>query len=570
MSESFEDIARKYTLANAIQYGGKASTQAVLGKLFAQKPELKKDTEWAARKVKEIVREINSLSLKEQHKELERVAPESFEKKKEKKEKREIFLTELPDAVRGKVITRFPPEPNGCLHIGHAKAAILNYEYAKKYGGKFILRFDDTNPEKEEIGFYEAQKRDLRWLGVNWDMEYRTSENIPKHYSLAGKLIDQGDAYVCTCKPEQIKQNRFAEIECQCRKLSSEQNRDRWKEMFDMPEGSAVLRLKGNMHSKNTAMRDPMLFRLIDKPHPLQGNKYRVWPTYDFAGAVEDSLSGVTHAMRTKEYELRYEPYFYLLEKLNLRKPVMLEFSRLLLRGIPVSKRIIKKLIDEEKVKGWDDPRLSTLISLRRRGIQPIAIKQFVLSTGLSKVESEQSMENLISMNRKVLDPIAKRIFFVPEPWRVVVHGMDPEVLTLRFHPDYEMGNRILKVGRVLYIPEADASTLKRGDVIRLMGFCNLKIERVDQDIHAKYMGKQLEQGLKKIQWVPEKHEKIEVIDPKEIFEGGELNQDSLVVVKGYAEESVNKLNDGEIVQFERFGFCKIEKNNGIKGFVCG
>ena len=333
-----ERIAKKYALLNAVKYNGKANLKAVIGKVMA---EVKKEAKDIVPIIKRIVEEVNSMSLEEQKKEIEKLGIKIEEKKKEKKK-----LPPLPNAKKGEVITRFPPEPNGYLHIGHAKAAFIDYEYACMYDGIFILRFDDTNPINEKKEYYDAQKEDLKWLGIEWDKEYRTSDNLPKHYELAKKLLEEGNAYICTCSEEEIKKNRREMRECKCR---NESELD-WKDFIKMEEGKAVLRLKGDMKSQNTAMRDPVLFRIIEHPHPIHGTRFRIWPTYDFYGAIEDSLSGVTHPFRSKEYELRDEVYFYLLDLLGLRKPYLMEFSRLEIRGMPVSKRKIKPLIEEGKV----------------------------------------------------------------------------------------------------------------------------------------------------------------------------------------------------------------------------
>ncbi|RLF31951.1 MAG: glutamate--tRNA ligase, partial [Thermoplasmata archaeon] len=336
VNDRIQEVARIYALQNAVHFDGKATSKAVVGKVIAI---LRKDG-FTPREiipvVNKTVEEINKLSLDDQIRELEKLAPELL--KKEKKE-RDFTLPPLPNAEKGKVVTRFPPEPNGYLHIGHAKASIVDYEYARMYDGKFILRFDDTNPENADLEFYDAQKEDLQWLGISWDLEYNTSDNIEKHYKLAEQLIQQGDAYVCRCDADSIKKYRFEGRECDCRLRTSGENLDLWREMISSSVDNVILRLKGDMRSDNTAMRDPTLFRVIEKPHPLQGTKYRVWPTYDFSGAVEDSISGVTHPFRTKEYELRDECYFKLLDLLDLRKPYLMEFARLSIEGMPVSKR---------------------------------------------------------------------------------------------------------------------------------------------------------------------------------------------------------------------------------------
>ncbi|HEC88925.1 MAG TPA: glutamate--tRNA ligase [Thermoplasmata archaeon] len=555
---NLEEVVRKYALLNAFKYEGRANLKAVIGKVMA---DFKGDAKEIIPIVKKVVEEVNSLSLEEQKREIDRLGIKFEEKKKEKKK-----LPPLPNARRGEVITRFPPEPNGYLHIGHAKAAFVDYEYARIYDGIFILRFDDTNPTNEKKEFYEVQKEDLKWLGIEWDREYRTSDNIPKHYELAKKLLEEGNAYVCICSEEKIKENRRKGIECECRK-SGEIS---WDDFFSMREGEGILRLKGDMKSKNTAMRDPVLFRIIEHPHPIHGNRFRVWPTYDFYGAVEDSLSGVTHPFRSKEYELRDEVYFYLLDCLGLRKPHLMEFSRLEIKGMPVSKRKIKPLIDKKIVTGWDDPRLPTLKGLKRRGILPEAIKEFVLSQGISRAESIVVFENLEAVNRKILDGISKRYFFVPNPIKLRVNNAPSKEVSLNYHPSLEMGKRKLKTGEIFYIPMEDANKLKKNDIFRLKDLYNVEvIEKEKKEIIGNFSGEKMIEGIEKIQWVThEYYLKMNVIVPHLLYKNGEFNEESIEIVKGYAEKNVEEVKNNEIVQFERFGFVKIEKNGEIRGIL--
>jgi len=554
---NLEETARKHALLNAVKFDGKADLKAVIGKVMS---EAKGNAREIIPVIKRAVDEVNGLTLTEQMDEMERLGITAEEKKKEEK-----GLPPLPHAEKGRVVTRFPPEPNGYLHIGHAKAAVVDYEYARMYDGTFILRFDDTNPANEAEEFYEAQKEDLRWLGVEWDREYRTSDNLPAHYELAEKLVKDGNAYVCTCSSETIGRNRRAGRECNCRKSMTV---EKWKEFFSMEEGSAVLRLKGDMKSANTAMRDPTLFRIIDEPHPVHGRKYRVWPTYDFTGAVEDSLSGVTHPFRTKEYELRDEVYFYILDLLGLRKPHLLEFARLSVEGMPVSKRKIKPLIENGQVEGWDDPRLPTLRGLKRRGILPEAIRKFVLSQGISKAESIVTFDQVEAINRKILDGTARRYFFVSEPVEVIVRDAPEKEVTLKHHPSQDLGFRKIKTSGTFFISGDDASGMGKGEIFRLKDLYNVKVVEKGDKMVGKFAGESLVPDTKKIQWVTPEHVKMEVLVPGNLFTGDRFNTDSLKIVEGYTEQSITDAKDGEIVQFERFGFVRIEKDGEMKGIM--
>jgi len=558
--------ARKFALQNAVLFNGKANEKAVVGKVVAA---LKKNSVTPAEiipVVSQVVAQVNIMSAADQLAELATLAPELLQK--EKKEK-DFSLPPLPFAEKGQVVTRFPPEPNGYLHIGHAKAALIDYEYARIYDGKFILRFDDTNPENAHLEFYDAQKEDLHWLGVEWNVEYHTSDHLETHYKLAEQLISQRNAYVCKCAPEVIREGRFHAKTCACREeLTGPAGLDLWKEMLASRGVNRILRLRGQMNSENTAMRDPTLFRVIDTKHPLTGDKYHIWPTYDFAGAVEDSISGVTHPFRTKEYELRDSVYFRILSLLNLRVPYLLEFSRLSIEGMPVSKRKIKPLIDQGMVSGFDDARLPTLRGLKRRGIVPEAIKQFVLQQGISKVESVVDFSLVESINRKFLDPRVKRYFFVPDPVQLVVEDAPEKTVKLPLHPDATMGDRTIHTALTFFIPRQDVQKMTVGDVFRLKGLYNVKITKIGNTIHGNYVGEDLIPETAKIQWVTDDYIAMKVLVPGLIFKDEIFNPESLQEIQGYAEKAIAGLPIGEIVQFERVGFVRLEKQKtGLVGF---
>jgi glutamyl-tRNA synthetase len=555
---SLEDTVRQYSLQNAIKFDGKAQPKAVLGKIMAEYPQL--NAREALQLIQEIIEDVNALSLDDQRRELEEKAPELLEKKVGEKKS----LPDLPNARMGSVITRFPPEPNGYLHIGHAKAAFVDYEYAQKYKGCFILRFDDTNPLNESLEFYETQKEDLKWLGIEWDQEYRTSDHLPQHYELAEKLIKDNHAYVCTCPEEKIRETRKKGVNCPCRKKSTFSD---WKNFFTMGEGEAIVRLKADMSSVNTAMRDPTLFRIIDHPHPIHGTKYRAWPTYDFCGAVEDSISGVTHPFRTKEYELRDEVYFFLLDCLGLRKPHLMEFARLSIVGMPVSKRKIKPLIDQKLVMGWDDPRLPTLKGLQRRGILSEAIREFVLSQGLSKAESSVTFDQVEAHNRKILDPVTQRFFFVPNPVQLEVSKAPKGVISIKNHPSSNLGIRKIQTSSTFFIPQTDADDLKTGEIFRLKDLFNVTLTEKKNILYGEFTGGKVIPSTKKIQWVTNNHIPLSILKPSALFINDVFQPQSLEKIRGYAEKALSYVSNKAIVQCERFGFIKIEKTGaGMKG----
>ncbi len=561
--------ARIYALQNAVQFNGSAQLKAVIGKVIGSFQKQGLSPKDIIPIVTEVVSEINLLRIDDQKQMLQDLAPEMLEKKKKF---RDFSLPDLPEAIEGQVVTRFPPEPNGYLHIGHAKAAIVDHEYARKYSGQFILRFDDTNPENDFKEFYEVQKADLHWLDISWDREYNTSDHLLDHYKLATQLINQADAYVCQCSPDDVKKGRFDQKICPCRNKEVSHQIELWERMLEGSISNCVLRLKGDINSLNTAMRDPTLFRIITTPHPLKGDRFHVWPTYDFAGAVEDSVSGVTHPFRTKEYELRDECYFYLLDKLRLRKPHLIEFARLSIEGMPVSKRKIKPLIQKGLVHGYDDIRLPTLLGLRKRGIVPEAIKQFVLGQGISKVESVVSFGLVEAENRKVIDPLAKRLFFVADPVKLIVNKTSEKTVSLPFHPTDElMGHRDIRTSDTFYISGDDAKKLNIGDIFRLKDLFNVQVQEMNSCVKGTCVGTELIKESLKIQWTTQTYVPVTVYIPDMLFTKDDVyNPNSLREVHGFAEEALTQVQTGDIIQFERFGFVRIEHSSkGIIAYFC-
>lgn len=549
---------RKHVLKNASDFG-KANPGAVAGKVIAECPEAKADMRGTMGQINAEIARVAGLS-KEQI-ETEMKGFEYAEKKKE--EKRAL---EVPDAVMGKVVTRFPPEPSGYPHIGHAKAAYLDQEIAVQNGGKMILRFDDTNPEKESQEFVDAIKEGLAWLGIGYEKKVSfTSDHIPAIYRCLEQLFKKGKAYVCTCSQEKISEGREKMLPCPCRGLPVEDVLSRWKRMLDngpagYREGQAVVRFIGDLQSLNTVMRDPSLARIIVAPHFRQGTKYRVWPNYDLAVVFMDSIEGITHPMRTKEYELRDELYFSLIDEFGFKRPNLIEISRLQIKNAPISKRLLKPLVDGKKVMGWDDPRLPTLKGLARRGLLPAALKDFVLSFGLSKVESEPTWEALLALNRKLLDPVAPHFFFVSDPMKLEVKGLEKKTIQLKKHPKEMMGHRDIIASPHLYIARMDSASIKSGEIFRLKDLCNVKLVKKGQSLHGDLMPDLMVE--KKIQWVSmDGAIACEVLVPKDLLDqDGEYDVNSLESKKGFCESACRFLDVGTVVQFERFGFCRLDK----------
>ncbi len=561
MNEEVKKEIQKIALQNAFEHEGKTQDKIVLAKILGTKPEFRTRVKEISEEIKTIVLEINQLSFEEQKKVIEENFPDILIPK-EKIEERE-GLPPLKNAEYGKVVTRFPPEPNGYPHIGHAKAAIINAEYAKMYGGKFILRMDDTNPEAERMEYHAAIKVGLDWLGIKFDVIKNTSDDMEIFYEKGIELINSGKAYVCTCKREDISENRRERIACKCSKGDIKQSNKGWEKMFGkFKPGDAIVRFRGDMKADNAVMRDPVLFRIIEEKHYTLGNKYRVWPSYDFAVAIEDSIDGVTHAFRSKEFELRKELIDAILDALNMRKPYQDFFSRLEFKGMPISKRILKPLIEEGKVSWYDDPRLPTLESLRRRGIKPEAIKKFILSLGLTKANTLAPFDALESFNRKFVDADSIRLFMVSKPKKLTIKKLPFSFVEIANHPIKNMGKRKINIDENFYISGEDFENMK-GAQIRLLGLGNIQISKNNGELLGEFTEGESNSDIQKIQWIPQKNaHMIKILIPKQLFIDEKFNENSLEELEVYTEPHYLELKDGEEIQFVRFGYCRKDSQN--------
>ncbi|MBU0472423.1 MAG: glutamate--tRNA ligase [Nanoarchaeota archaeon] len=545
-------IIEKYALENAVRYKGKANPGAVIGSCIKENDSLKSDMKTLGKKVSEIVKKVNALSFEEQKAKLESLAPELLEKKKG--EKKGLFDS---FKVEGSVVTAFPPEPSKYMHIGHAKALFINYCFAKKFNGKFILRFEDTNPELAKKEFYDILLKDVKWLGVKPDSVQYASDHMLDFYRFCDKLINLGKAYICTCPQEKIREGRMSGKPCDCRYNHIRENLIAWKNMPDYKEGEAIVRLKIDLKHKNSTMRDPTIFRIIKKPHCRVGKKYIVWPNYDFENAVMDGLQGVTHRFRSKEFEMRNELQRYIQRLLSLPETSILEFARFNLKGVESSGRKIRELINNNELTGWDDPSLTTLIALKRRGFLPEAIKNFVLSTGITKSESTLTWDDFIMHNKRLLDSDCNRYFFIKDPVRVRIHDAPSKVVKLKLHPeDVKKGFRTFKTNELFYLSKDDFSMIQDKKIYRLMDCINF----VKKKDYFVYLDDKLEtyknSGDMIVHWLP--------FEMKKLVEVDVLMPDNKVVC-GLAEPLVWNLKNGSIVQFERFGFCRLDKKNKTK-----
>jgi len=558
LDDDLKKEIRKIALQNAVEHDGKTKDKVVLSKSLGTIPELKNNVKEVIPEIASIVSQVNGMSIEEQKTEIQNNFPEILDVKENVKEER-VGLPPLEGAEQGKVVTRFTPAPNGYPHIGHAKAAIISEEYAKMYGGKLVLRYDDTNPEDTRLEYWAAIKVGLDWLGIEFDEIKNTSDDIGLLYDKCVEMIKKNYAYVCTCKRDTISKNRKEMVSCECSMGDVKQNEERWERMFKKYKpGEAIVRFRGDMESKNTVMRDPVLFRINDARHAQLAEEHRVWPSYDIAVAVEDSTDGITHALRSKEYELRNELYHAILDALDMRHPKMLEFSRLEFKGMPVSKRILRPLIDEGKVSSYDDPRLPTLAALERRGITPEAIRKFTLSLSLTKADTLAPFDSLEAFNRKIVDENSIRLFMVKDPTTLTIRNLPNSTVELPNHPSNKMGTRKVMVEDSVFLSSDDVEGLKIGDQLRLMGLGNVKITSVNSEITGEFTGDERDVNFMKLQWVSQKNaHELKILIPQRLFVDDKFNEESLEKINVYVEPHYLELKNGEEIQFVRFGYCR-------------
>ena len=514
-----------------------------------------------------------------------------------------IIDKDLSEGHCDEVHTRFPPEPNGYLHIGHAKAILLNYGLAKKYNGKFNMRFDDTNPTKEKEEFVESIKADIKWLGADWeDRLFFASDYFEQMYEAAVKLIKKGKAYVCDLSPEEIREYRGTLTEpgknSPYRDRSVEENLELFENMKNgiYADGEKVLRAKIDMASPNINMRDPIIYRVAHMTHHRTGDKWCIYPMYDFAHPIEDAIEGITHSICTLEFEDHRPLYDWVVRKLEYEKPPkQIEFSKLYLTNVVTGKRYIKKLVEDGIVDGWDDPRLVSIAALRRRGFTPESIKMFVDLVGVSKSQSSVDYAMLEYCIREDLKMKKPRVMAVLDPIKLVIDNYPEgqvEYFDVINNPENEeMGTRKVPFSRELYIDREDFMEeppkkyfrLFPGNEVRLMNAYFVKCESFIKDengkvteIHCTYdpetrsgsgfTGRKVK-GT--IHWVSAAHAvNAEVRLYENIIdeEKGKLNEDgtlnlnpnSLTVLKNcYIEESIKNAKKEDSFQFVRQGyFC--------------
>ncbi len=549
-----DSIIWKWALDNARRFDGKANPGAVIGKLLKEMPEIKKKLKDISPKVQAIVAEVNGMSIKQQLERLKDLAPELLEHKKivEKKE-----LKELKNAKKGKVVLRMAPSPSGPLHIGHAFVLSINSEYARKYDGKLILRIDDTNPENIYPQSYKMIEEDANWLTEkNMAQVVCQSDRLKDYYDYGEKLFAKGKAYVCTCNPDKFRELILKKQECPCRKLSIKEQHLRWDKMFlDYKPGDAVVRIKTDIKHRNPALRDWSAFRVNLEKHPKQGTKNRVWPLMNFAVACDDHDLKVTHAIRGKDHMDNARKQAQLCEFFKWKPPVDLYFGRINFKGAKLSTTETRKRIEYGEFTGWDDVRLQTIRALKKRGYQPKAFVKFAIDMGLTLTDKTVTIEEFFKMlnshNRDIIDKKANRYFFVWNPVKLTIDKSPKKTVEINLHPDFpRRGKRKFKFDGIIWITKDDLKDIQTNNLCRLMDCINFKKKGKKYIFDSEEYGKYKQEGSRILHWLPstEKAVKVQVLMPD-----GKIK-------KGIAESDVGKLKIGDIVQFERFGFCKLNR----------
>lgn len=508
------------------------------------------------------------------------------------------FALGLQDAVEGQVVTRFPPEPSGYLHIGHAKAAVLNQYFAKMYKGKLIIRFDDTNPTKERTEFEETILEDLQLMGIHGDVVTHTSDYFDQLYELAIRMIKDGKAYTDDTEKEQMQKERFDGIASKHRDDSVEDNLAHFEEMKKGTEAGLrwCLRAKLSVDSPNKALRDPVIYRCNLLPHHRTGDKWKIYPIYDFACPIVDSLEGVTHALRTNEYRDRNPQYLWMNKTLGMRKVNIWDFSRLNFAYTLLSKRKLHWFVDNGHVSGWNDPRFPTVRGIRRRGMTVEALTQFMLSQGPSSSIVSLDWDSIWALNKKIIDPVAPRFWSIlkQNSVTVTVNGgpSAPEIKSLPRHKkNPEIGEKKTIYSSQIIIEQEDAASFDDQEEITLMDWGNaiVRSKNVDAsgvvtsitvDLHLEG---DVKKTKKKITWLSAPTDShplptVSLVDFDYLITKKKLEENDsfadFVTPKtefketAYADANVLDLPKGQIIQFERKGYFIYDgERDGVREF---
>lgn len=565
--KEFENFVFLIALENAINFNGKTNPKALLGKCVSKFPLMKEDMAYYMNQIESIVNQVNEMNSNDQEKKLEWLDPnylkEKAAKKEEKKEskKTDFKLPELAELKKDHVVTRFSPAPSGYLHLGHLFGIVFNYEYVRNYGGKFILRLEDTNPENIDLKNYESIIEDVKWISDNSvsDIIYQ-SDRINIYYKYLRQLVETGKVYVCKCDSEISKAFNDSSAACPHREIPIKDQLEEYEKMLNgtYKDGDAVVRFKSDLNDKNPALRDFPLARINTSSHARVGNKYRLWPMYNMCTAVDDALMDITHVIRGKDHEINGIRQDMIKDALHLKKAVYFHYGRIKFEDIVLSKTELSQKITDKIYDGWEDPRVPSLISYRKRGYKAEAFRNMIVTDGMSKRDSkitdEEYHKSLNFFNKQILEKEADRYFFVHNPKEIIIENIDEfkeKEIELPKHPeDKSKGVREFKVINEYVIDGIDFNEITKGEIIRLMHFANFKVlDKKENKLILEFISKDYDKALhikKNIHFLPKTAEKCYII----------LQDNSKL--KGQCEYMDNIKEDTSI-QFERFGFVKFD-----------
>ena len=534
-----------FALQNAVKHKSVPKAGAILGSVMGAHPELRPQAKEINAMLPEILAEVEAMSVEEREAKLTALSPEMIEKMHEKKE-RVHELPELPEAGNG-VVMRFAPNPSGPLHLGHARASVLNDYYVKKYGGKFYYRVEDTDPKRVDPEAYDMVMEDLKWLCIGiTDVVYQ-SDRFQIYYDLARELIKLGGAYMCTCDNDEFREKKLKKQPCPCRDLSVEENLRRFDDMLagKYQEGEITMRVKTDIAHPDPAVRDFAAMRVLTSvKHPRRPEIF-VYPLMNFSVAVDDHLLGITHVIRGKDHIANTRRQEYIYRYFGWKMPHFYHYGRMSIAGLELSTSGMRKGINEGLYTGWDDIHLGTLRALARRGIQPEAVRAAVVDIGMGDTDISFSWENLFAQNKAIIDAEADRYFFVPDAVPVTVANAPAMEAHAPIYPNHpERGERVLSFTGSVLLPRSEIET---GRMLRLKDLFNI---RITGEGSAEYAGDSLAEARAAkapiVQWLPtDAGVPCSLLTPEGTSEG-------------YCEVAV--LNyDQKIVQFERVGFARID-----------
>jgi glutamyl-tRNA synthetase len=554
MVEISRDVIVAYALKNSTKHEGKANQGAILAGLFAEGLE-KSQIKEIIPLIVEVLDEVNAMSMDEQIQRLD-----ALETKTSEREIRE-GLKELPNATEGKVVMRLAPFPSGPLHIGNARAAILNWEYVKMYDGKFLLVMDDTiGSEQKQIEpeAYDLIEEGIKWLKIDYGKKPRfKSDRNEIYYSYAEELIKKGYMYVCDCPQEEFAEFKIKGVSCSCRAMNPEAHIKRWKKMQHSDQGSMVVRLKTSMTDPDPAFRDRVMFKISSRKHPRTEDKYKIYPSMEFSWAIDDHLFGVTHVLRGTEHYMSTRVQDFIREIFSWENPVSIYNGHFAIEGVKISKSKGAQEVKSGAYVGWNDPRTWSLQSLRDRGFKSEAIKEFILKLGMKKSSITTPIETLYTINRKLIEN-SPRYFFIEDPKRITISGAPALRVKIPLHPDGKSGFRECVTSQEFLIPREDYKIIQGGNY-RLMHLFNFKadnLERIKTPTYS-YISEEPDPDLnvKFIHWIPYDENNFDV----DIF----MPDGS--TISGMGGPELGNLSRSSTIYFERCGYARLHKKEGKK-----